>query len=226
MTNFAKLLFISCISMADDEGRLRWVSGYILGEVFPFGGASSGQISRAMKEIEKTGMIKAYSVSAGRFAYIVNWHKHQRIDKPQPSLLPAPNDSENDSRNDSENISENESQIESHNHSTPEKEREKERDTSTRNSSSPEFKLSSSRFTDNVTLLGAEDAASEPVSPPGKGKPRPPGGADDVLRVRGGLRTCPHCGGKADLVEEGLVCLDSNTLVGQCRLPVAVRGGA
>lgn len=102
-----RLLFIGLFSNADDEGKLRGNPAFIRSIIFPYEDFSLGEIETDLNCIEAVGSIIQYSVEGSRYILIVNWKKFQRVDKPQPSVIPNPvkNDSENDSKNDSESDS-------------------------------------------------------------------------------------------------------------------------
>lgn len=89
----ARLLFIAVWNLADDEGILRWSAPYLKGAVFPYDDEISvQQVGRMMESLTGSGVIFAYSGgrSSQPLAYVVNFHKHQRINRPSPSKLPPP----------------------------------------------------------------------------------------------------------------------------------------
>jgi len=89
----ARLLFIGSWNLADDEGRLRWSAPYLKGAVFPFDDdVLLPEVEIMMAALQDTGLIIAYvgGRSQQRLGFIRNFAKHQRINRPQPSKLPAP----------------------------------------------------------------------------------------------------------------------------------------
>jgi hypothetical protein len=91
----ARLLFIATWNLADDEGRLRWAAPYIKSKVFPYDDdLDSPAVAELMGELERTGRVRAYMVDSGTimqaFAFVVNFPRHQRINRAQDSSLPAP----------------------------------------------------------------------------------------------------------------------------------------
>jgi 5-methylcytosine-specific restriction endonuclease McrA len=87
----ARLLFIATWNMADDEGLLRWTPEYTKANAFIYEDCAD-ELAEAMKELESARLVFPYKGGKlqQRLAYIVNFRKHQRINRPQPSRLPAP----------------------------------------------------------------------------------------------------------------------------------------
>lgn len=89
----ARLLFIASWNLADDEGLLRWTAPYLKGAVFPFDDdVAVVDVQRFMDELTSCGIVFAYKGGRSQqaLAYIVNFHKHQKINRPSPSRLPPP----------------------------------------------------------------------------------------------------------------------------------------
>jgi hypothetical protein len=89
----ARLLFIATFNMADDEGRLRWTPAYVRAQAFMFDDdLSLADVARLMMELERAELVVSYEGGKRdqRLSYVRNFTKHQRVDKPQPSKLPAP----------------------------------------------------------------------------------------------------------------------------------------
>ncbi len=86
----ARLLCIGMISHADDEGRLVASAAKLAGDVFPADNLRPAQITAWRDEIAATGLVEVYTVGRVEYARFLKWSKHQRISKPQPSILPAP----------------------------------------------------------------------------------------------------------------------------------------
>lgn len=89
----SRLLFIASWNMADDEGLLRWSAPFLKGAVFPFDDdLDVDGVQVLMGELETAGVIFAYrgGRSQQALAYVVNFHKHQKINRPSPSRLPPP----------------------------------------------------------------------------------------------------------------------------------------
>ncbi|MCW2902232.1 MAG: hypothetical protein JWO67_4497 [Streptosporangiaceae bacterium] len=92
----ARLLFIATWNLADDEGRLRWSAAYIKSKVFPYDeDLDVKDVNALMVELESSGRVLAYTVSehiTQTFAFVVNFPRHQRINRAQDSSLPPPPD--------------------------------------------------------------------------------------------------------------------------------------
>lgn len=88
----ARLLFISSLNFADDEGLIRWNEAYLSSQAFVYDDLSTEQISEWMRELETEGVIFPYKagVNNQRLGWIVSFRKHQVINRPQPSKLPPP----------------------------------------------------------------------------------------------------------------------------------------
>ncbi len=100
----ARLLVLGMISHADDEGRLFASIAKLAGDIFPADDLKPGLVRQWRDEIATTGLAVVYQVNGVEYAVFPNWSKHQRISKPQPSILPAPPHREpppEQSRNDS-----------------------------------------------------------------------------------------------------------------------------
>lgn len=100
---FARYIFISMFSHADDEGRGIGGAAYIRSITFPFENISIAKIKKAIDAIGECCDVRYYEVDGTEYYQLSNWTKWQRVDKPQESLLPTY--SENDSKNGSENDS-------------------------------------------------------------------------------------------------------------------------
>lgn len=89
----ARLLFIACLNIADDEGLLRWSSPYIKSSAFMYDDDIGVQdCQQIMDELIEAQLFFSYNAGKSKqpFAYIVNFHKHQKINRPGPSRLPPP----------------------------------------------------------------------------------------------------------------------------------------
>lgn len=90
LSSWERLLFIGLITMADDEGRLRALPRLILGHVFPHDRISEARLRRWLLNLHREGLIVVYEHADFTYAHVVNFTRHQKIDKPSPSTLPAP----------------------------------------------------------------------------------------------------------------------------------------
>lgn len=93
MPRDARLLFIATFNMADDEGILRWTPAYIKAQAFMYDDdLSIGDVGKLMQCLTDTGLVFPYigGVARQQMAVVVNFRKHQRINRPQKSKLPPP----------------------------------------------------------------------------------------------------------------------------------------
>lgn len=79
------------ITMADDEGRFRALPSAIIGFGYPYDDhVTAVKVKKWLTAIAATGMIVLYEVEGIRYGYFPHWLKHQRVNKPSDSLIPAP----------------------------------------------------------------------------------------------------------------------------------------
>lgn len=88
----ARLLLVGLITMADDEGRLRAMPATILGHAFPYDVDALRKLGRWLDEIEQTGMVLRYEHEGRPYIAFRHWGRHQKPNRPSPSVLPAPPD--------------------------------------------------------------------------------------------------------------------------------------
>lgn len=89
----ARLLFIALWNQADDEGRLRLIPRFLLGQIFPYDPITEEGFLGMVNMLEDLGLVKVYSSSAtGEDFMVINgFSEHQYLRNPKPSELPAPN---------------------------------------------------------------------------------------------------------------------------------------
>ena len=80
--------------MADDEGRFRAPASAILGHVFPYDEDAPRKLRGWVSEIKASGMIVFYVDQGIPYGAFRHWRRHQKINRPSPSLLPPPPDHE------------------------------------------------------------------------------------------------------------------------------------
>lgn len=85
-----RLLLVGLISSADDEGRFLASASAISGYVFPHDNLPPKTIKMWRDHLSCSGIVHIYSVSKREYGLFPNWKKHQRISKPQASIIPAP----------------------------------------------------------------------------------------------------------------------------------------
>jgi hypothetical protein len=89
----ARLLFISTFNMADDEGLLRWTPAYIKAQTFMYDDdLTLKHVEVLMGMLADAGLVFPYigGVARQQMAVVVNFRKHQKINRPQKSKLPPP----------------------------------------------------------------------------------------------------------------------------------------
>ena len=85
-----RLLCIGLISAADDAGRFIASPTAIAGAVYPHDELSPATIRKWRDEIGRSGLILIYKVGGRDYGWFPNWKKHQVINRPTKSVLPAP----------------------------------------------------------------------------------------------------------------------------------------
>ena len=86
----ARLLAIGLLTLADCEGRLRWVPMQVHSQVFPW--EATVKIEELLGELLDVGYLFHYEVEGKRYVEIVNFTKHQRLSGKEAkyeSRLPA-----------------------------------------------------------------------------------------------------------------------------------------
>jgi hypothetical protein len=87
----ARLCFILLWTIADDSGRLRGNSRMLASLLFPYDIDAGKKIDGWLDELESEKCILRYqSESKDSYLAILNWHNHQKIDKPSKSKIPEP----------------------------------------------------------------------------------------------------------------------------------------
>ena len=86
----ARLLFIGLWNLADDVGRVRGALPYLSGALFSYDDdATPAAVGAWLSELVGSGMVRAYTVDGSSYLDIPKWLKHQRIDHPTASKIPA-----------------------------------------------------------------------------------------------------------------------------------------
>ena len=92
---FTRLTFIGLLSAADDYGRGSAEPAVLAAALYPFDLSREpietlASVSRALATLSREGRIKCYTISGESFYEVVNWRRHQRVDKPGRSRIPTP----------------------------------------------------------------------------------------------------------------------------------------
>jgi hypothetical protein len=90
LTRDERLLLIGLISSADDEGRFLASASAISGYVFPHDNLPPRTVKAWRDSLAGSGVVHIYTVERREYGVFPKWGKHQRISKPQKSIIPAP----------------------------------------------------------------------------------------------------------------------------------------
>jgi len=85
----ARLLFVQLWTIADDAGRSRAASRMLASLLYPYDDDAPGLMPGWLDELEAKGCIRRYEVDGSHYLEVVNWLKHQKIDRPSESRLPS-----------------------------------------------------------------------------------------------------------------------------------------
>lgn len=88
----ARLTFIGLWTHVDDDGRCVDEPRLVRAAVWPLDDRTAADVEVDLRTLHDASLIHRYERSGRRFLAIRNWREHQRIDKPKPSKLPAPED--------------------------------------------------------------------------------------------------------------------------------------
>src|SRR5687768_9403740 len=84
----SRLLFIQLWTVADDSGRARAASRMLASLLYPYDDDAPTLIEGWLEDLERENCIRRYVVDGSHYLEIINWQKHQRIEKPSASRLP------------------------------------------------------------------------------------------------------------------------------------------
>lgn len=85
----ARLLFVQLWTISDDAGRLRGASRMLASLLYPYDDDAPALMDGWLTELEAKDCIRRYEVEGSQYIEIVNWLKHQKIDRPSESRLPS-----------------------------------------------------------------------------------------------------------------------------------------
>lgn len=86
----ARLLFILIWTIADDAGRARAAVPLLASLLFPYDPDAPGLMGDWLTELEREGCIYRYQVGGSTYLQVINWTKHQRINRPSGPQCPEP----------------------------------------------------------------------------------------------------------------------------------------
>lgn len=96
----ARLLFISTWNLADDEGLLKWSASYLKAQVFAYDDITTSDVESMMDELTSGCFVHPYKGPKNKvYGWIVNFRKHQKIDRPQAPKHPLPSIQNRDIKN-------------------------------------------------------------------------------------------------------------------------------
>lgn len=90
LSTLAKIVFIGMFSNADDEGRGRGKAVYLKSIIFPYDeDIRVADIDKTLSEISSNMSVIFYSHNENVYYELTNWDVWQKVEKPQPSKIPA-----------------------------------------------------------------------------------------------------------------------------------------
>ena len=90
-----RLLFIGLWSYADDHGRGRDDIALIVAALYPHDMVANpldtvAKVRDGLARLSEADLILRYTVASRTYFLVTGWSKHQRVDKPKASRIPAP----------------------------------------------------------------------------------------------------------------------------------------
>lgn len=91
LSSDARLLYIGCFSLADDEGRILGDPTYLRTAIFRYQNLTDDDIRAIRTEVEKAcKSFKVYVKNATEYIAFANWAEFQKPKYPKPSKHPPP----------------------------------------------------------------------------------------------------------------------------------------
>jgi hypothetical protein len=90
----ARLTFIGLWTHVDDAGRCVDDPRLIKAAVWPLDDRTASDIELDLKLLTEASLITRYMLTRKRYIAVTGWQEHQRINRPTPSKLPAPEQGE------------------------------------------------------------------------------------------------------------------------------------
>ena len=118
LSAYSRLLFIAIWNFSDDYGVYSAKPRRILGECFENDeSVTEAKLKNLLKELEDSCLIKIFFAQNREWIHVVNWEKHQKIDRRSSRKYPSPEEASADTRRTLEEAS-----------ASKEKEKEKEKE--------------------------------------------------------------------------------------------------
>lgn len=86
----ARLLFVELWTLCDDHGKARASPRMLASLLFPYDDDAPGLIEAWLGELEGQGCVERYEIAGTHYLRVVNWTRHQKIDRPSQSRFPDP----------------------------------------------------------------------------------------------------------------------------------------
>lgn len=90
----ARLTFVGLWTHVDDAGRCVDDPRLIKAAVWPLDDCTAGDVEGDLKALTESSLITRYMLNRKRYIAVTGWDEHQRINRPTPSKLPAPEQGE------------------------------------------------------------------------------------------------------------------------------------
>lgn len=91
LSSDARLLYIGCFSLADDEGRIIGDPTYLRTAIFRYRPLTDEQIAELRDEVAGAcKSFRVYAKNATEYIALANWDEFQKPKYPKPSKLPPP----------------------------------------------------------------------------------------------------------------------------------------
>lgn len=90
LTPEQRLTFIGLWTHADDAGRCVDDARLIKAAIWPLDDRTAADIEIDLKALTESSLITRYMLNRKRYIAVTGWDEHQRINRPTPSKLPAP----------------------------------------------------------------------------------------------------------------------------------------
>jgi len=88
LSDMALRIFVAAILLADDYGRLRAETGWLLGQIYWARAVQVEHFIAALAELDR--LVQFYEINGQRYAEIRNWSKHQKVSHPGKPRIPEP----------------------------------------------------------------------------------------------------------------------------------------